>query len=90
MEIKKETLLMLQLSDRILEIVDNRQTLTREYFQNAIDAVVMAAYQEGENAALQRPPAATHSTQMKAEAPPLVTQRIRRSPAYPAMHLRKE
>jgi hypothetical protein len=51
---KNEALLMMRLSDRILEIVDNRNNLTRGELQNAIDAVIMAAYQEGKNAELQR------------------------------------
>jgi hypothetical protein len=57
MHIKEEALLMMQLSDRILEIADNRNKLTRGDFQNAIDAVIMAAYQEGKNAITQRPEA---------------------------------
>jgi hypothetical protein len=54
MHTKDEALLMMQLSDRIVEIADNRNQLTHRDFQNAIDTVIMAAYQEGENAAVQR------------------------------------
>jgi hypothetical protein len=50
----KETLLMMKLSDRIIEIADNRNDLMHDDFQNAIDAVIMAAYQEGENSAVRR------------------------------------
>jgi hypothetical protein len=51
---KDSTLLMMQLSGRIMEIADNRDKFTPGEFQNVIDAVIMAAYQEGNNAAMQR------------------------------------
>jgi hypothetical protein len=50
---KHAVLLMIQLSDRSLEIADNRDNLTFGDLQNAIDAVIMAAYQEGKNATIQ-------------------------------------
>jgi hypothetical protein len=56
----KETLLMMKLSDRILEIAENRDKFTCGDFQYAIDAVIMATYQEGENAAMRRPAADRH------------------------------
>jgi hypothetical protein len=55
MEVTNETMLMIQLSDHILEIVDNQNTLTCGNLQHAIDAVIIAAYQEGEHAAMRRP-----------------------------------
>lgn len=35
-------------------LLDNRSTLTRGEFPNGIDAVIMAAYQEGAKAAMQQ------------------------------------
>jgi hypothetical protein len=63
---KDEALLMMRLSDRILEIADNRENLTHGEFQSAIDAVIMAAYQEGKNTAMQQLHVDHRSTQMKA------------------------
>jgi hypothetical protein len=62
---KDEALLMMKLSDRILEIADGRSNLTRGEFQNVIDAVIMAAYQEGKNAAVQRLEVGHYQTPLK-------------------------
>jgi hypothetical protein len=51
---------MMKLSDRILEIAENRDKFTCGDFQYAIDAVIMATYQEGQNAAMRRPAADRH------------------------------
>jgi hypothetical protein len=49
-----ESLMMMKLADRIVDIITDCHTQTPSDFQNAIDAVIMAAYYEGKNAAMQR------------------------------------